>query len=56
MRQGLAFAILFGVIAFVALLIALWTASIDLTPKLAATAAMFGAAGFVAFFADRPGR
>lgn len=54
MRPGAAFAGLFGAIAVVLLIAAVWTApAVDLSGKLFATALLIGCAGVAVFLADR---
>lgn len=56
MRQGVAFAILFGLIAVVLLIAAIWTSpAASLSGKLFATFIVVGCAGVGSFLADRGG-
>lgn len=54
MRPGAAFALLFGLLAVVMLVAAIWTApGLDLSGKLFATFIVVGCAGVGSFLADR---
>lgn len=54
MRPGAAFAGLFGAVAVVLLIAAVWTSTAaSLSGKLFATALLIGCAGVIAFLADR---